>query len=119
METSSIVIFGLGRVGTEFLEHFLQHADLGVSIIGVVEPKDTPGRRKAQEAGIALLTADQVVDFGEDVDFIFDFTGTDSFRPEITRRLAESGNHHTEVSSEKTLRMMWRLMTDQPLPIRI
>jgi|UPI00037D1B9F predicted dehydrogenase len=119
MQQSSIVIVGLGRIGSEFLEHFLGLSNVGISIIGVVEPLDTLGRRKAESAGIACLSLEQVVAFGEDVDFIFDFTDSPNLRKSIMQQLADADNHHTEVTSEKTLGMMWQLMSDEPIPLRL
>lgn len=119
MEKSSIVIIGLGRVGSDFLEHFLNLSNLGISIIGVVEPLDNIGRRKAQGVGITLLELDQVIEFGDEVDFIFDFTGVPSFQKELMQKLTNADNQHTEVSSGKTLKMIWRIMTDEPIPLRI
>jgi len=119
MHQSSIVIVGLGRIGSEFLEHFLGLSNVGISIIGVVEPLDTVGRRKAETAGIVCLTLEQVVAFGEDVDFIFDFSDSPGLRKTIMQLLRDADNHNTEVTSEKTLRMMWQLMSDEPIPLRL
>jgi ketol-acid reductoisomerase len=116
MGTANIAIIGLGRAGEVFLEQLIRRADLGLNIVCAVEKAANSGREKAEQSGIALLDIDDVVRFDVDIDFIFNLTGDPQVQVDLLAKLAADGNDHTEVVSDKVLKVIWSIMSDNPIP---
>lgn len=117
MASANIAIIGLGKVGTFFLNQLMQRSNLGLNIVCAVELWETEGKKAAQENGIAIVGLDDVIEFGEDVDFIFNLTGDSSVQEQLRQKLAESGNLHTELVSDHVLKVIWSMMTDEPISV--
>lgn len=115
MGSVNIAIIGLGKVGTFFLNQLIERSNLGLNIVCAVELWETEGKKRAQENGIAIVSLDDVIEFGEDVDFIFNLTGDSSVQEQLRARLDESGNQHTELVSDHVLKVIWSIMTDEPI----
>ena len=112
MQKQSIAIVGLGRVGSVFLEKLLAQSGKGVAIVAVAEKGDTAGAALAKTHGIENLNIDQLVAKGDDIDILFDLTGSAAVRQELRERLMGSGNRHTVIATESVALLIWALVTD-------
>ncbi len=117
MVNQRIAVIGLGRIGSAFLRQMLQRNGKGIVIVCAAEPYDTPGKREAEQAGIALKTLDEIVASADAIDVLFDLTGIATVRRELREKLAASGNNHTVIASETIARVIWALITDERLPV--
>jgi len=116
MTVQNIAIVGLGRVGDKFLNKLFEKKDLGMNILCVSEPSDTPGRRRAEELCLAIVDNETLIDFGDQVDVIFDLSGDPTTRRHLREMLKASGNTHTAIAPESVAHCVWSLLTDEPLP---
>lgn len=117
MENQKIAIIGLGRIGSAFLRNIMTRRQHGVELVGVAETGNTPGRQMAIDAGLPLLSLDQIVEMGGQIDVLFDLTGIPSVRRELREKLMERKNDHTVIASETIARLIWALTTDDDLPV--
>lgn len=118
MEKQNIAIVGLGRVGTAFLDEMLCLTEKGIKVAYGVERTDTEGKAQASAAGVRMVTLDELVGIGDQVDVIFDLTGNPDVRKALREKLAASGNRHTVVAPETIARMMWSVMSsEKELPV--
>lgn len=116
--SAKIAIMGLGRIGSTVLEHLQGRQRQGINIVCVSELQDTPGKRKAQAAGLPVLDIDQVVARGGEVDMIFDMTGMPGVRKELREKLFSSDNKHTVVVPENVAYLIWALLSGDHVPDR-
>lgn len=116
MEKQRIAIIGLGRIGSAFLNEMLDKNGQGIELVCAAELTETPGKQKAQAAGIKLLSLEQIVAFGTDIDVIFDLSGSAEVRKILREGLAASSNRHTVIASESILRVIWALIGAGSLP---
>ena len=116
MSQQRIAIIGLGRIGSAFLMQMLKKRNLGLEISCVAESQATPGRAMAQEAGLKILSLDEVVALGDKVDVIFELTGLPQVRRELRDKLVASQNKQTVIASESIVRVIWALISDEALP---
>jgi predicted dinucleotide-utilizing enzyme len=117
LENQKIAIIGLGRIGSAFLRNVLNRKGRGVQLVAVAENGDTPGRALAQEAGLTVVTLDQIIALGNQVDILFDLTGIPAVRREIREKLMYDENHHTVVASETIARLIWAMTSEDELPV--
>ena len=117
MDRQNVAIIGLGRVGSAFLGAILRLAERGINLQYAIEPADTPGKAQAIAAGIKIVTVDQMIALGDQVDVIFDLTGDHDVRKELRKKLVASNNVHTVIASETIARVVWSLITNEELPI--
>lgn len=117
MEQQRIAIIGLGRIGSAFLSQMLQKRSQGIELVCAAEAADTPGRKQAAEAGIALKSLDDIVALGNRIDVIFDLTGMPEVRRELRDKLVASKNAHTVIASETIVRVIWALISQDALPV--
>jgi len=118
MNSVNIVIIGLGKIGKFFLNQLIQRSNLGLNIVCVVEPRETEGKSIAHTNAIAIVGLDDVIDFAEDVDFIFNLTGDDNVQESLQKELKAANNTRTEVVSAHVLKVIWSMLTDEPIPVR-
>ncbi len=114
--SAKIAIIGLGRIGSTVLEQLLGHQNQGIDIACVSEKHDTPGRRRAEVAGIPVLSPEQVIGEGDAVDMIFDMTGIAEVRKDLREKLFESNNRHTVVVPENVAYLIWSLLSGEQVP---
>lgn len=114
--SAKIAIVGLGRIGSSVFEQLQGRQKQGIEIVCVSELHDTPGRRKAQTAGMPVLGLDQVVAQGGAVDMIFDMTGMPKVRKELREKLFASNNKHTVVVPENVAYLIWALLSGDHVP---
>jgi predicted dinucleotide-utilizing enzyme len=117
LDNQKIAIIGLGRIGSAFLRNMMSRREHGVELVAVAETGDTPGRKLAVDAGLKILSLDQIVALGAGVDVLFDLTGIPSVRREIREKLMAAENQHTVIASETIARLIWALTTDDELPV--
>ncbi|MDD3517596.1 MAG: homoserine dehydrogenase [Chromatiales bacterium] len=110
-----VALIGLGRVGGRFLEEMLPLKARGIAIVGAAELGDTPGKARAQAAGIPVGTLEEIVDMGDQVDIIFDLSGSQGVRQALRQRLQDSGNRHTTIAPEIMARLLWAVVSDEQL----
>jgi len=118
MQSTNVAIVGLGKIGSFFLQQLISRFNLGLNIIRAVEPNDTEGKELAQKNGIAVVTIDDLISFEDDVHIIFNLTGLDSVQQEIRHKLDASCNFKTELLSDNVLKVVWSMLTDEPIPER-
>lgn len=117
MESQNVAIAGLGRVGERFLERMLDYQEKGrVNLVSCAELNDTDGCEMARSRGIPLESLADLAGRGDDVDIIFDLTGSNTARQELREAMVEQENHHTVIAPENVARMMWSLIGTEDLP---
>ena len=107
-----VALLGLGSVGQEFAEHFLeiiQEGNKPVEIVAVAHRHlDSPIALGFQHSGVPVYeNALDVVKLGEKVDIIFDLTGDPDTRQALRRKLMETNNRHTVIAPEVIAQLMW------------
>jgi predicted dinucleotide-utilizing enzyme len=117
MQNQKVAIIGLGRIGSAFLRNMLDRRGRGVELVAVAESGDTPGRQMALDAGLKVMTLDQIVALGGSVDVLFDLTGIPTVRREIREKLMAQANHHTVIASETIARLIWVMTNEEELPV--
>lgn len=110
IDTHNIAIVGLGRVGSRFLEKVIKEDVCCMRVKCVTEIGDTSGKKLAVENGIKVVSLDGVVEFGPDVDVIFDFTGDSNVTKALCTKLEDSCNPHTKVVQDRVARLIWSLI---------
>lgn len=117
-EKIRIALLGLGNVGQDFAEHFLEIIQEGkkpVEIVAVAHHHlDSPVALGFQQSGVRVFeNALDVVQLGESVDIIFDLTGDTGTRFALRQALMTSNNRHTVIAPEVVARLMW-MFFDEP-----
>lgn len=115
VKMQNIAIIGLGRIGSVFLETMLKKKQ-NINLVCVAEIRDTPGKIRAESAGVKISTLDEIVALGNGVDIIFELTGAPAVRRELRTKLLEANNLHTVIASETVARLIAALVVDADLP---
>ena len=113
MDKQNVAIVGLGRVGAAFLDEMLCLTGKGIKVAYGVERDETDGKAQASAAGVRMVTLDELVGIGDQVDVIFDLTGNPGVRQALREKLAASGNRHTVIAPETIARMIWSVMSSE------
>lgn len=116
-EKINIAILGLGEVGQDFAENFLEIIQEGgkpVEIVAVAHRHlDTPVALGFQQSGVPVFeNAVEVTSLGEKVDIIFDLTGSVDTRQALRNALQESNNRHTVIAPEMMAKLLWMFFHD-------
>lgn len=109
----NVVIVGMGRIGATFLSKLTEKSELGVSILAVVESDMTsPGVEVATMKHIEIFSSiDSLVKkIGENVDVIFDLTGSKMSTDAVRVSLQNAGNKHTVLVPEIVAFLFWDVM---------
>lgn len=106
-----VALLGLGEVGQEFAEHFLeiiQERHQPVEIVAVADADtESPIMLGFAHSGVAVLKDSlDVIALGDQVDVIFDLTGDADNRQKLRQALADSGNRHTVLAPEVMARLV-------------
>lgn len=117
MQKQNIAVIGLGRIGSAFLREMLSKSERGINLAYASEQMDTPGKAQAVAAGVKLVTLDEIVKLGNQIDVIFDLTGNPDARKELREKMAATGNRHTVIASETIARIIWSLISAEALPV--
>lgn len=107
-----IALLGLGNVGQEFAENFLEIIQEGkkdVEIVAVAHhDKESAVALGFQQSGVKFYeNAVDVVELGEQVDIIFDLTGNSETRQALRKGMMDSDNRHTVIAPEMMARLLW------------
>jgi len=111
VEKINIALLGLGSVGQDFAENFLEIIQEGgkpVEIVAVAHRHlDSPVALGFQQSGVKVFeNAVDVVGLGDKVDIIFDLTGDDATRLALRKALQESNNRHTVIAPEMMAKLL-------------
>lgn len=111
-EKIKVALLGLGDIGQEFAEHFLEIIQEGgkpVEIVAVAhEQLDSPIVLGFQQNGVHVYeNAVDVVGMGDAVDIIFDLTGNAGTRKALRKGMMESNNNHTVIAPEIMAQLLW------------
>lgn len=112
---ADIAIVGLGEIGGRFLDEILRLGDRGIRVVCVAQHSDTPGKQRAQQAGIPIKTTDEMIAMGGAIDVIFDLTGNPEVRKDLRAKMQATGNRHTIIAPETMARMLWAVISDEDL----
>lgn len=107
-----VALLGLGEVGQEFAENFLEIIQEGgkdIEIVAVAHhDKESAVALGFQQNGVKFFeNAVDVVKLDEEVDIIFDLTGSSETRQALRKGLMDSGNCHTVIAPEMMARLLW------------
>ena len=112
-----IALLGLGEVGQEFAENFLeiiQEGGKAVEIVAVAHhDKGSAVALGFQQSGVKFYeNATDIVEMGEKVDIIFDLTGSPETRQALRKGMMDSGNKHTVIAPEMMAKLLWMFFED-------
>lgn len=107
-----VALLGLGEVGQEFAEHFLEIIQEGgkpVEIVAVAhDDLDSPIVLGFQQSGVHVYkNAVDVIEMGDAVDIIFDLTGNADTRQALRQGMQTSNNKHTVIAPEIMAKLLW------------
>lgn len=109
----NVAIVGLGRVGSTFLQKLVEHESKGISIAAVSEKdQNTAGLQIAKDKGIKIYDDEKIVDMGEELDIIFDLTGSSEARKRLREAMVRTGNTHTVIAPEIMAFLIWDLISE-------
>ena len=113
-----IALLGLGNVGQDFAERFLEQIQEGgrpIEIVAVAHRHlDSPVALGFAQNGAKMFeNAIEVASLGEEVDVIFDLTGDSEVRSGLRKALQESNNRHTVIAPEVFARLLWMFFDDE------
>ena len=121
-EKIKVALLGLGEIGQEFAENFLEIIQEGgkpVEIVAVAhDDLESPVALGFQQSGVTVYTnAIDVVGMGDGVDIIFDLTGSTETRQALRKGMMESNNNHTVIAPEIMAQLLWMFFdADMELP---
>lgn len=112
-----IALLGLGHVGQDFAEHFLEIIQEGgkpVEIVAVAHRHlDSPVALGFSQSGVPVFeNALDVVGMGENVDVIFDLTGDADLRQKLRQGMMDSNNRHTVIAPEIFAQLLYMFFDD-------
>ena len=107
-----VALLGLGNVGQEFAEAFLeiiQEKGKPVEIVAVAHRHlDSPVALGFSPSGVPVYENPlDVTKLGEKVDIIFDLTGDAELRQNLRQAMADSDNRHTVIVPETVAKLMY------------
>ena len=112
MKSVSVLLVGLGRVGSKFYDKLHALGRERVRMVGVCErdPKN-PHVALAQKDGIAVYSdyREAVRSLGTAVDIILDTTNVSAVKQDLRALLQETANHHTVLLPLVVSYLMWYL----------
>lgn len=111
-EKIKVALLGLGNVGQQFAEAFLeiiQEKGKPVEIVAVAHRHlDSPVALGFSQSGVPVYEDPlEVASLGEKVDIIFDVTGDESLRQSLRQAMADSNNRHTVIVPESVAKLMY------------
>lgn len=111
-EKIRVALLGLGEVGQDFAEHFLEKIQEGgrpIEIVAVAHRHlDSPVALGFSQSGVPVFeNAVDVIGLGDKVDIVFDLTGDSATRSALRQALQESGNRHTVIAPEVVAKLLW------------
>ncbi len=112
MKTVSVLLVGLGRVGSRFYDKLHAVGRERVRIVGVCErdPKN-PRIPQVQKDGIPVHSdyREAVRSLGSAIDIILDTTNVPAVKQDLRALLQETANHHTVLLPLVVAYLIWYL----------
>lgn len=107
-----VALLGLGEIGQEFAENFLEIIQEGGKAVEIVavshDDFESPIVLGFQQNGVPVYKdAVDVVEMGEKVDIIFDLTGNADTRMALRKGMQTSNNQHTVIAPEIIAQLLW------------
>ena len=107
-----VALLGLGKMGEDFAEHFLEQIQEGkrpIEIVAVAHhDTGSPVALGFAQNGVPVYEdATKVLNMGENVDIIFDLTGDAEIRKNLRKGLMDGGNKHTVIAPEVFANLLW------------
>ncbi len=112
MKSVSVLLVGLGRVGSKFYDKLHALGRERVRMVGVCErDSKNPHVAQAQKDGIAVYSdyREAVRSLGTAVDIILDTTNVSAVKQDLRALLQETANHHTVLLPLVVSYLMWYL----------
>ena len=111
-EKIKVALLGLGELGQEFAENFLEIIQEGgkpVEIVAVShDDLESPVTLGFQQSGVLVYkNAVDVLEMGDDIDIIFDLTGNIDTRQALRQGMQTSNNKHTVIAPEVMANLLW------------
>lgn len=116
-EKIKIALLGLGSVGEDFAEAFLEMIQEGgkpVEIVAVAHKHlDSAVALGFKQNGVPVYdNAVGVAEMGDAIDIIFDLTGNKNTRSELREVMQKTNNQHTIIAPEMIAKLLWMFVDD-------
>ena len=113
-----VAIVGLGRVGGAFITKLFEYEGKGITIAAAAEKDfDAPGVTAARSRGIAVYDSEEkITAMGEDIDVIFDLTGSTVVERNMRLAMLQAGNTHTAIVPRIVAVLIWNMLAEGALP---
>jgi homoserine dehydrogenase len=117
-ETINVAVLGLGRIGQQFAAGLSKHIDQGgkpIKIVAVAErdPDSLAAEMFADENVPVCAKASDVVEMADQIDIIFDLTGSPEVRQTLRAKLHDAGNRDTIIVPEIFAHFVWSLLEER------
>jgi homoserine dehydrogenase len=117
-ETINVAVLGLGRIGQQFAAGLSKHIDQGgkpIKIVAVAErdPDSLAAEMFADENVPVYAKASDVVEMADQIDIIFDLTGSPEVRQTLRAKLHDAGNRDTIIVPEIFAHFVWSLLEER------
>ena len=117
-ETINVAVLGLGRIGQQFAAGLSKHIDQGgkpIKIVAVAErdPDALAAEMFADENVPVYAKASDVVEMADQIDIIFDLTGSPEVRQTLRAKLHDAGNRDTIIVPEIFAHFVWSLLEER------
>lgn len=116
MQRKTIAIVGMTKAGQVFLAEMLRCANRGVDVLAVCCDAEGAQSDLLRDVGIRRQSIDELVEFGEKLDIIFDFSGEKSTRAKIRQSLFCANNEHTVIAPESVAELIYLLFSEPRAP---
>ena len=117
-ESINVAVLGLGRIGQQFAAGLSKHIDQGgkpIKIVAVAErdPDSLAAEMFADENVPVYAKASDVVEMADQIDIIFDLTGSPEVRQTLRAKLHDAGNRDTIIVPEIFAHFVWSLLEER------
>ena len=112
-----IALLGLGNIGQDFAEAFLEMIQEGGKPIEIAaiahHDLGSPVALGFQQNGVpSFKDAAGVIEMGDAIDIIFDLTGNPKTRADLRQGMQASNNQHTVIAPETIAKLLWMFFDD-------
>ncbi|MHB1285945.1 MAG: hypothetical protein ACYCYP_05170 [Leptospirales bacterium] len=112
MKQVTVLLIGLGRVGSRFYEKVTLMGETRVKMLAVCEadPHHTLlSRIREDKIPVFQNYKDALAQLGSNIDIILDTTGSTFVKNDLRHLLQESGNHHTVLLPLIAVYLLWHM----------
>ncbi len=119
MKSVSVLLIGLGRVGSRFYEKFRSLGEEKVRILGVCEQNRHHGLlSRVEKDGVPIYPdpVEAIRSLGEKTDIVLDTSNVPSLKHDLREALKETENHHTVLLPLVVSYLLWHMsQTDEEI----